>query len=86
MKQGLKDIQNKIQWMIGEGTKVDFWRTNWASNKSIKEVLNIGNATLKNYSFKFNDFFVSGNFEWPMQMPEWVHRVGMSMNNLYKIE
>lgn len=52
----LQEINKGFQWLICHGKKVDFWRSNWATNQSLKQVLNIPEIELKGCTMRFSEF------------------------------
>ncbi|KAK9930542.1 hypothetical protein M0R45_027578 [Rubus argutus] len=61
------DIKNGSQWIVGSGSKIDFWHHNWLGS-TITDLLNISPSVAKSLQTKLSSFIINGNWVCPIDL------------------
>lgn len=70
IKLAIADIQDKVQWTVGDGTKINLWRDNWLTNSSIQRVLGLGDSAIKGCSLAVESVLVDNHLVCSPNMQE----------------
>ncbi|KAK9911619.1 hypothetical protein M0R45_035515 [Rubus argutus] len=59
--------ENGSQWIVGSGSKIDFWHHNWLGS-TIIDLLNISPSVAKTLQTKLSSFIINGNWVCPIDL------------------
>lgn len=84
-KAGFEGYSSKNAMVLFDGKKVDFWRHNWAGNRSIQEALNLTDDAIRGCKVNLKEF-CKGVLTWPGYIIEFLAKAGLGMVNIYEAE
>ncbi|KAF9612720.1 hypothetical protein IFM89_003262 [Coptis chinensis] len=83
---GLKEVNSRSQWAIGNGAKVDIWRDNWAGTCSIQEGLKLSDGMLKGCRSKVMAIITEHVVDCPDQLQTLVLNAGVDLTDMVRTD
>ncbi|KAF9623337.1 hypothetical protein IFM89_000826 [Coptis chinensis] len=65
IRRALNEIDSRSQWVVGSGSRIDFWRDRWAGTRSIHEALHLTDRELRGCSSRVSSIIGNGHIYCP---------------------